>query len=185
VAARADYPTLHPQHTIVYKRKRGPAGHPRTRKGNLGELAQPGWRGAHDPSREIRTGGGRGYVGGSRPLRPPRTGVPPCGQGRQWATSTPRPHALPTIERSSPYIDGQACSVSRVTRTGYSRAVRWVQKVTGGGEEANYTAYVVLDAQARQLNIPLKGVSEADAEAMVATGDWKYVYEVDRPEGQY
>jgi hypothetical protein len=79
----------------------------------------------------------------------------------------------------------KAFTVSGVTRTGSPHPVKWVQKVTESGEEGRYTAYIVLDAEARQLNIPLKGVSEADAEAMVATGDWKYVYEVDRPEGQY
>lgn len=55
--------------------------------------------------------------------------------------------------------------------------LRWVQKIEEGGEEGRYTAYVVMDAHARQLGIPLDGVSEEDAEAMVATGDWKYVYE--------
>ena len=49
-----------------------------------------------------------------------------------------------------------------------------------GGELGRYHAFVVLDADARRLGIPLEGVSEDEAEAMVATGDWKYVYEVDR-----
>jgi hypothetical protein len=61
--------------------------------------------------------------------------------------------------------------------------VRWVQKISEGGKEGRYTAYVVLDADARRFRIPLAGVSEGDAAAMVATGDWKYVYEVARWEG--
>jgi hypothetical protein len=38
----------------------------------------------------------------------------------------------------------------------------------------------VLDADARRLSIPLAGVSEDDAAAMVATGNWKYVFDVAR-----
>jgi hypothetical protein len=56
--------------------------------------------------------------------------------------------------------------------------VRWVQRISQGGNEGRYTAYVVLDADARRLQIPLAGVSEVDAAAMVATGAWKYVYEI-------
>jgi hypothetical protein len=61
--------------------------------------------------------------------------------------------------------------------------VRWVEKVSEGGKEGRYTAYAVLDADARRLSIPLAGVSEHDAAAMVATGGWRYVYEVSRPVG--
>jgi hypothetical protein len=32
-----------------------------------------------------------------------------------------------------------------------------------------------MDADARRLRIPLDGVTEHDAAAMVATGDWRYV----------
>jgi len=59
--------------------------------------------------------------------------------------------------------------------------MKWIQKVTGGGHESRRIAYVVLDADARRLSIPLAGVSEDDAAAMVSTGDWKYVYEEARP----
>jgi hypothetical protein len=57
-----------------------------------------------------------------------------------------------------------------------------VQKIKDGGTEGRYMAYVVMDADARRLRIPLAGVSEGDAAAMVATGDSKYVYEVARLE---
>ena len=72
-------------------------------------------------------------------------------------------------------------SVSVLTRTGYSpNPVRWVQKIVEGGEEGRHTAYVVMDADARRLGVPLRGVSEDDAAEMVATGEWKYVYELAR-----
>ena len=58
--------------------------------------------------------------------------------------------------------------------------MKWVQKITDGGAQGPSLAYAVLDADARRLSIPLAGVSETDAAAMVATGAWKYVYEVDR-----
>ena len=58
--------------------------------------------------------------------------------------------------------------------------MRWIQKITDGGVEGRLPAYAVLDADARRLSIPLAGVSETDAAAMVATGAWKYVYEGDR-----
>jgi hypothetical protein len=53
--------------------------------------------------------------------------------------------------------------------------------MTEGGQERRSTAYVVLDADARRLSIPLAGVTESDAASMVATGNWKYVYDVSRP----
>jgi hypothetical protein len=56
--------------------------------------------------------------------------------------------------------------------------VKWVQKIKEGGIEGRYMAKWVMDADARRLSIPLAGVSETDAQAMVATGDWKYVYEL-------
>lgn len=37
------------------------------------------------------------------------------------------------------------------------------------------------EADARRLRIPLAGVSQADAAAMVATGNWEYVYDVAWP----
>ena len=55
--------------------------------------------------------------------------------------------------------------------------MRWVQKVSESGEAARYYSLVVMDDQAKTLGIPLDGVSEEDARAMVATGDWKYVSE--------
>ena len=37
-----------------------------------------------------------------------------------------------------------------------------------------HTSFVVLNAEARSLQIPLDGVSEEDARAMVAPGEWKW-----------
>jgi hypothetical protein len=57
--------------------------------------------------------------------------------------------------------------------------MRWVEKTAEKGDLAEQTAYVVLDAEARALGIPLVGVSEEDAERMVSTGGWRWVYEED------
>ena len=54
--------------------------------------------------------------------------------------------------------------------------MRWVQKIDESGEPTGHTSYVVLDAEVRGLEVALVGVSEEDA-AMVATGQWRYVYE--------
>jgi hypothetical protein len=67
--------------------------------------------------------------------------------------------------------------LARSPSLGWRPAVKWVEKIKESSTENRYTVYVVVDADARRLSIPLAGVSENDAAEMVATGNWKYVYE--------
>jgi hypothetical protein len=68
---------------------------------------------------------------------------------------------------------GNRAEPSSLARVGRGPML-WIQKVIESGVPTKHTSFVVLNAEARSLQIPLDGVSEEDARAMVAPGEWKW-----------
>jgi hypothetical protein len=60
--------------------------------------------------------------------------------------------------------------------------VRWVQKTSTTGEQAQHTSYLIRDpGQHAATSEELEGsISPEHAQELVATGEWKYVDEVER-----
>jgi hypothetical protein len=60
--------------------------------------------------------------------------------------------------------------------------VRWVQKVSNTGELAQQTSFLIRDAgQHADTSEELEGsISPERAQELVATGEWKYVDEIER-----
>ena len=60
--------------------------------------------------------------------------------------------------------------------------MRWVQKISDSGEQARHTSYLIRDpGQHADTSEELDGsISPERAQELVATGDWKYVDEVER-----
>jgi hypothetical protein len=66
---------------------------------------------------------------------------------------------------------------ARVPRSSYDRPVRWVQKISESGDLARYTSFLVRDKENGPVSRVARAstVSPAEAERLVASGEWRYV----------